>query len=124
MSRPGGWFLWLVISFFGGVLPFILIPVYINFMSRIMLAWGLDRQVPSWFCAISERVRAPLNAILTLVGISAVLVVFENFSFLPASVAAGGKLNLAGLGLVQRAVRAAGLAHAGHQRDGCPLHPS
>jgi amino acid transporter len=96
MSRPGGWFLWLVISFFGGVLPFILIPVYINFMSRIMLAWGLDRQVPSWFCAISERVRAPLNAILTLVGISAVLVVFENFSFLPASVAAGGKLNLAG----------------------------
>jgi amino acid transporter len=65
-------------------------------MSRIMLAWGLDRQVPSWFCAINERVRAPLNAILTLVGISAVLVIFENFSLLPTSVAAGGKLNLAG----------------------------
>jgi amino acid transporter len=96
MSRPGGWFLFLVISFFGGILPFVLIPVYINFMSRIMLAWGLDRQVPTWFCAINERVRAPLNAILTLVGISVVLVVFENFALLPTSVAAGGKLNLGG----------------------------
>jgi amino acid transporter len=96
MSRPGGWFLFLVINFFGGILPFVLIPVYINFMSRIMLAWGLDRQVPSWFCAINERVRAPLNAILTLVGISVVLVIFENFPLLPASVAPGGKLNLGG----------------------------
>lgn len=96
MSRPGAWFLFLVINFFGGILPFILIPVYINFMSRIMLAWGLDRQVPAWFCAINERVRAPLNAILTLVGVSAVLVIFENFAFLPESVAPGGKLNLAG----------------------------
>ncbi|HYK28594.1 MAG TPA: amino acid permease [Streptosporangiaceae bacterium] len=96
MSRPGAWPLFLLINFFGGILPFVLIPVYINFMSRIMLAWGLDRQIPSWFCAINERVRAPLNAILTLVGISVVLVVFENFAFLPTSVAAGGKLNLAG----------------------------
>ncbi len=96
MARPGVWPLWLIINFFGGILPFVLIPVYINFMSRIMLAWGLDRQVPSWFCDINERVRAPLNAILTLVGISVVLVIFENFSFLPASVAPGGKLNLAG----------------------------
>ena len=96
MSRPGGWFLFLVINFFGGILPFVLIPVYINFMSRIMLAWGLDRQVPSWFCAINERVRAPLNAILTLVGISVVLVIFENFALLPSSVAPGGKLNLGG----------------------------
>jgi amino acid transporter len=96
ISRPGVWPLWLVINFFGGILPFVLIPVYINFMSRIMLAWGLDRQVPGWFCAINERVRAPLNAILTLVGVSVVLVVFENFSFLPSSVAPGGKLDLAG----------------------------
>jgi len=96
MSRPGGWFLFLVINFFGGILPFVLIPVYINFMSRIVLAWGLDRQVPSWFCAINERVRAPLNAILTLVGISIMLVIFENFALLPTSVAPGGKLNLGG----------------------------
>jgi basic amino acid/polyamine antiporter, APA family len=96
MSRPGGWFLFLVINFFGGILPFVLIPVYINFMSRMVLAWGLDRQVPAWFCEINERVRAPLNAILTLVGVSVVLVIFENFSFLPASVAPGGKLDLAG----------------------------
>jgi amino acid transporter len=96
MSRPGAWPLWLVINFFGGILPLVLIPVYINFMSRIILAWGLDRQVPGWFCAINERVRAPLNAVLTLVGISVVLVVFENFSLLPTSVAPGGKLNLAG----------------------------
>jgi basic amino acid/polyamine antiporter, APA family len=96
ISKPGVWPLWLVINFFGGILPFVLIPVYVNFMSRIVLAWGLDRQVPSWFCEINERVRAPLNAILTLVGVSVVLVVFENFSLLPSSVAPGGKLDLAG----------------------------
>lgn len=96
ISRPGIWPLWLVVNLFGGILPFVLIPVYLNFMSRLMLAWGMDRQVPEWFSVINDRVRAPLNAILTLAGISAVLVILENFSFLPESVAAGGKLNLTG----------------------------
>ena len=96
ISQQGAWPLWLVINLFGGILPFVLIPVYLNFMSRMMLAWGMDRQVPEWFSVINDRVRAPLNAILTLVGISVVLVIFENFSFLPESVAPGGKLNLAG----------------------------
>jgi amino acid transporter len=80
----------------GTILPFILIPVYINFISRISLAWSLDRQVPEWFGAVSERVRAPLNAILVALGISFVLTIFQSFSLLPDSVAPGGRLNLIG----------------------------
>jgi APA family basic amino acid/polyamine antiporter len=63
ISRPGAWLLWLIVMLGGTILPFILIPVYINFISRISLAWSLDRQVPEWFGAVSERLRAPANAI-------------------------------------------------------------
>jgi amino acid transporter len=48
-----------------------------------MLAWSLDRQVPEWFGAVSERLHAPLNAILTVVGILVVLVILQNFPLLP-----------------------------------------
>jgi amino acid transporter len=96
ISRPGAWILWLIVMVGGTILPFILIPVYINFISRISLAWSLDRQVPEWFGAVSERVRAPLNAILVALGISFVLTIFQSFSLLPDSVAPGGRLNLIG----------------------------
>jgi amino acid transporter len=96
ISRPGAWILWLIVMVGGTILPFILIPVYINFISRISLAWSLDRQVPEWFGAVNERVRAPLNAILVALGISFVLTIFQSFSLLPNSVAPGGRLNLIG----------------------------
>jgi APA family basic amino acid/polyamine antiporter len=96
ISNPGAWLLWLVVMLGGTILPFILIPVYINFISRIALAWSLDRQVPEWFGEVSERVRAPLNAILTTLGISFVLTIFQSFSLLPESVAPDGRLNLIG----------------------------
>jgi amino acid transporter len=96
ISSPGLWILWLVVMVGGTILPFILIPVYINFISRISLAWSLDRQVPEWFGDVSERVRAPLNAILTALGISFVLTIFQSFSLLPESVAPDGRLNLIG----------------------------
>jgi len=43
--------------------PFLLCPVYIAFLSRMQLAWSLDRQVPEWSVPVSERLRAPANAI-------------------------------------------------------------
>jgi amino acid transporter len=69
--------------------------VYINFMSRIGLAWSLDRQVPEWFGRVNERLRAPLNSILAALGIAVAFAVFQNFALLPDSIAPPeGYLNL------------------------------
>ena len=53
------WPIWALISLGGTIFPFLLCPVYINFISRMQLAWSLDRQVPEWFGKVSERMRAP-----------------------------------------------------------------
>ena len=51
------WPIWALISLGGVVFPFLLCPVYINFISRMQLAWSLDRQVPEWFGQVNERLR-------------------------------------------------------------------
>jgi amino acid transporter len=95
ISRPGLWPVWLFVSIAATLWPFLLCPVYISLISRISLAWSLDRQVPKWFGQVSERLRAPLNAILTAVAISVVLAILQNFALLPKSIAPPeGKLNL------------------------------
>lgn len=95
ISRPGLWPLWAFVSLAGAIFPFLLAPVYINFISRIGLAWSLDRQVPEWFGEVNERLRAPVNAILTALGIAVVFAILQNFPILPDSVAPPeGKLNL------------------------------
>jgi len=69
--------------------------VYLNFISRIGLAWSLDRQVPEWFGDVNERLRAPINALLTALGIAVVFAILQNFAFLPKSLAPpDGHLNL------------------------------
>jgi basic amino acid/polyamine antiporter, APA family len=89
------WPLWAFISFAGTVFPFLLCPVYINFISRIGLAWSLDRQLPEWFGEVNERMRAPLNAILATLGLTAIFLLLQNYSILPSSIAPPvGKLNL------------------------------
>ena len=89
------WPVWAFISFAGTVFPFLLCPVYINFISRIGLAWSLDRQLPEWFGEVNERMRAPLNAILATLGLTAIFLVLQNYSILPNSIAPPvGKLNL------------------------------
>ena len=89
------WPMWAFISFAGTVFPFLLCPVYINFISRIGLAWSLDRQLPEWFGEVNERMRAPLNAILATLGLTAIFLVLQNYSILPNSIAPPvGKLNL------------------------------
>jgi amino acid transporter len=71
--------------------------VYINFISRMQLAWSLDRQLPEWFGRVNERLRAPLNAILATLGLTAVFLFFQSYNALPSFLATtGNKLNLAG----------------------------
>ncbi|MHB1502292.1 MAG: APC family permease, partial [Candidatus Dormibacteria bacterium] len=95
IAQPGAWPIWLVVSIGSMLFPFLLCPVYINFISRVSLAWSLDRQVPEWFGTVSERLRAPINSILVALGISTVLVILENFPLLPRAITATGYLNLA-----------------------------
>jgi APA family basic amino acid/polyamine antiporter len=89
------WPLWALISFAGAIFPLLLCPVYINFISRMGLAWSLDRQLPEWFGKVNERMAAPLNAILAALGMTALFLVLQNFALLPSSIAPpDGKLNL------------------------------
>ena len=91
------WPIWALISLAGTVFPFLLCPVYINFISRMQLAWSLDRQLPEWFGRVNERLRAPLNAILATLGLTAVFLFFQSYNALPSFLATtGNKLNLAG----------------------------
>ena len=91
------WPIWALISLGGTVFPFLLCPVYINFISRMQLAWSLDRQMPEWFGNVSERLRAPLNAILATIALTALFLFFQSYKALPTFLATTGhKLNLAG----------------------------
>jgi basic amino acid/polyamine antiporter, APA family len=95
IARPGLWPIWALVSLGGVVSPFILCPAYLAFISRVALAWSLDWQVPEWFGAVSERLRSPVNAILTSLGIVGVLMILMNFPLLPHGLAPpDGKLNL------------------------------
>jgi amino acid transporter len=91
------WPLWALISLGGTVFPFLLCPVYINFISRMQLAWSLDRQMPEWFGQVNERLRAPLNAILATLALTLLFLFFQSYKALPTFLATTGhKLNLAG----------------------------
>ena len=91
------WPLWALISLGGVVFPFLLCPVYINFISRMQLAWSLDRQMPAWFGEVSERLRGPLNAIIATLALTALFLFFQSYKALPTFLATTGhKLNLAG----------------------------
>ena len=91
------WPLWALISLGGVVFPFLLCPVYINFISRMQLAWSLDRQVPEWFGRVNERLRGPLNAIIATLVLTGIFLFFQSYNALPHVLATtGNKLNLAG----------------------------
>ena len=63
----------------------------------MQLAWSLDRQLPEWFGEVNERMRAPLNAILATLGLTALFLFFQSYNALPHFLATtGNKLNLAG----------------------------
>ena len=74
--HPQFWFLWLIVALGNITLNVLLCPVYAIFLSRIVLAWALDRQVPEWFSVVNERTNAPLRVIILAVLIGAVFYVF------------------------------------------------
>ena len=99
IAAPGLWPIWTLVSVSVTLFPFLLCPVYIVFLSRMQLAWSLDRQVPEWFGAVSERLHAPANAILAAIVAAGVFAVLQNFPILKAIglgflAPADGKLNL------------------------------
>ena len=95
VANPGLWPLWTIVSLAVTLFPFLLCPVYIVFLSRVQLAWSLDRQVPEWFGAISERLHAPANAILAALVVAAFFALCQNFPILgPLAASSDGKLNL------------------------------
>jgi basic amino acid/polyamine antiporter, APA family len=105
IARPDLWPIWTLVGAASTLFPFLLMPVYVIFISRIALAWSLDRQVPEWFGAVSERLRAPANAIFATLAIGVVFLFLWAFPVLkwiglgalaPSSdPALDGKLNLA-----------------------------
>jgi amino acid transporter len=84
IAEPGLWPIWSLISVAVMLFPFLLCPVYIIFLSRVQLAWSLDRQVPEWFGEVSERLRAPANAIVAALIVAGVLAALQNFPILKA----------------------------------------
>jgi amino acid transporter len=78
--HPQFWFLWLIVALGNITLNVLLCPVYAIFLSRIVLAWALDRQVPEWFSVVNERTNAPLRVIILAILIGAVfyLLTFIN----------------------------------------------
>ena len=104
VARPELWPIWTVVGAASTLFPFLLMPVYVVFISRMALAWSLDRQVPEWFGEVSERLRAPANAIVATLVMAVVFLLFSNFAILKAiglgalaasaDPALDGKLNL------------------------------
>lgn len=93
---PAAWPLWLIVSVGNTVLNVLLCPVYAIFLSRIVLAWSLDRQVPEWFSVVNERTNAPLRVIILAVLLGAVFYALTFFGLNLASTTFFGVL-LAGL---------------------------
>ena len=93
---PAAWPLWLIVSVGNTVLNVLLCPVYAIFLSRIVLAWSLDRQVPEWFSVVNERTNAPLRVIILAVLIGAIFYALTFFGLNLASTTFFGVL-LAGL---------------------------
>ena len=85
IAQPGLWPIWAVAGAASTLFPFLLMPVYVIFISRMALAWSLDRQVPEWLGAVSERMRAPANAIVATLVMAIVFLLFSNFAILKAS---------------------------------------
>src|SRR5579859_7288889 len=94
--HPGFWPLWLIVALGNITLNVLLCPVYAIFLSRIVLAWALDRQVPEWFSIVNERTNAPLRVIIIAVLVGALFYILTFFGLSLASTTFFGIL-LAGL---------------------------
>jgi basic amino acid/polyamine antiporter, APA family len=99
------WPLWLIVALGNITMNILLCPVYAIFLSRIVLAWALDRQIPEWFSVVNERTNAPLRVIVLAILLSAVFYVLTLFGVSLASTTFFGIL-LAGLTWIMPGVNA------------------
>jgi amino acid transporter len=104
INSPDLWPLWLIVGAASTLFPFLLMPVYVIFISRMALAWSLDRQAPEWIGEVNDRLHAPANAIIATLAMAVLFLLFSNFAILKAigleglapsaDPALDGKLNL------------------------------
>ncbi|MEO6798060.1 MAG: APC family permease [Candidatus Dormibacter sp.] len=83
IAAPGAWPLWALLIVGGALLNFMIVPVYFVLISRMLLAWGMDRLVPAWFSEVNERTHAPMNAIIAAIvvaEVSLVAIYFLNYN--------------------------------------------
>ncbi len=83
--HPEAWPLWLIVALGNITMNVLLCPVYTIFLSRIVLAWALDRQIPEWFSVVNERTNAPLRVIVLAILLGAVFYVLTFFGVSLAS---------------------------------------
>jgi amino acid transporter len=104
VTAPQLWPLWTIVGAASTLFPFLLMPVYVIFISRMALAWSLDRQAPEWIGEVNDRLHAPANAIIATLAMAVIFLLFSNFAILKAigleslapsaDPALDGKLNL------------------------------
>ena len=87
----------MIVSIGNTVLNVLLCPVYAVFLSRIVLAWSLDRQVPEWFSVVNERTNAPLRVIILAILVGAVFYALTIFTGLNLATTTFFGVLLAGL---------------------------
>src|SRR5260221_5153470 len=94
--HPQVWPLWLIVALGNITWNVLICAVYGIYLSRLVLAWAIDREVPEWFSVVNERTNAPLRVIVIAVLLGAVFYVLTFFNVSLASTTFFGVL-LAGL---------------------------
>lgn len=79
VAAPHLWLLWTIAEVSTVLFTFLLIPVYVVFIARILLAWSLDRQAPEWFGRVNERTNTPVNATLVCIGAGVIILYLSTY---------------------------------------------
>ena len=66
LGRPDLWVLWVVLTAFVLALTFCLLITYLVMLSRVILAWSMDRVVPEWFSKVDNRTHQPTRAYILM----------------------------------------------------------
>jgi amino acid transporter len=79
VAAPHLWVLWTLSEVATVLFSFLLIPVYVVFIARILLAWSLDRQAPEWFGRVNERTNTPVNATLVCILVGVLILYLSTY---------------------------------------------
>jgi amino acid transporter len=79
VASPHLWPIWVLSEVATVLFTFLLIPVYVVFIARILLAWSLDRQAPEWFGRVNERTNTPVNATLVCIAVGVLILYLSTY---------------------------------------------